>query len=487
MTAMSPTTRGEVFAQATAAYRAALGGGELVEFSLGPLDTTGVPTWTAARFAEGEPPAMGFGYGSSEEEAILSALGETMETHGAARALPTLPRTRGSYEALAGEGAVDPVSLVLPAGSSYAPGSELDWVPARRLRGGGQVLLPVEAVATEPGELGPEAPPPLFTPITNGLGAGDTLERALVHGLLELVQRDGNSVSQRALDTGVAIDLAGFADPAWARLTEELGLALIAKRCETDLGMANVVVVGCERDVDSVPFPLVVTAGGEAAHPSRARAIRKALLEFCSSRSRKALAFEDLEAVAPHLPERYLRWARTADPGKDEPRALQAMLEWTALDARALRERIADPVLAVRDIVSLSTLPDHDVDDDPATLLPWVLERLEGFDPLWVDLSPPGGEAYVTKVIVPGLEVETASYGRIGRRNLRRLLDRGSDLVGLGAPPAGAAPILLPDQDGPAWLHLERLRATVRDLYALYREPGRHATWAARERATHPR
>src|SRR3712207_7295222 len=40
----------------------------------------------------------------------------------------------------------------------------------------------------------------LVTPITNGLGAGDTLERAVLHGLLELVQRDGNTVSHRGLE-----------------------------------------------------------------------------------------------------------------------------------------------------------------------------------------------------------------------------------------------------------------------------------------------
>jgi len=475
---MSPTTRGARLPDAIAAYREALGGGELVEFPIASLDRTGIPVWTAARFAEDEPPAMGFGYGATDEEAILSTLGETIETHRAARTIPGLPRTRGSFRALAGEGAVDPVSLVLPAGSDYDADRELDWVPARRWRTGEEVLLPVEAVATEPRELGPGAPPPLFTPITNGLGAGDTLERAILHGLLELVQRDGNSVAQRALDTGVAIDLAGFEDPAWTRMTGPLGMDLVAKACPSDLGMANVVVVGCERDLGEVPFPLVVTAGGEAAHPSRERALRKALLEFCSSRARKALAFERLDAVAAHLPERYLAWALEVDPGKDEPRALQAMLDWTALDAHELRDRIADPVLAVRKTVPLSALPDHDLGEDPATLLPWVLERLAEFDPLWVDLSPPGGEARVTKVVVPGLEVETASYGRIGRRNLRRLLDRDSELVGLGTAPAGAAPILLPEGDPPAWLHLERLRATVRDLYALYREPGRHATSA---------
>jgi ribosomal protein S12 methylthiotransferase accessory factor len=85
----------------------------------------------------------------------------------------------------------------------------------------------------------------------------------------------------------------------------------------------------------------------------------------------------------------------------------------------------------------------------------------------------------VVKAIVPGLEVETASYARIGARNLRRLLRRDDDLVGTDNPPQGARPILLPESDreefGPApWLDVEEMERRVGRLYPLYREPSRH-------------
>ena len=75
--------------------------------------------------------------------------------------------------------------------------------------------------------------------------------------------------------------------------------------------------------------------------------------------------------------------------------------------------------------------------------------------------------------------------GRIGVRNLRRLLERGSDLVGVGAPPAGARPIRLTDRGedevgGRAWLDSAALKRAVGGLYPLYREPGRHAMALAR-------
>ena len=448
-----------------ASYRRALAGGELLLFPITALDRTGVPVWSATRLGADGAVANGIGYGATDAEAQCSALGEAAEAAAAAAAIPSLPRTRGSFAALADHGAIDPVSLCLEAGTELSAERELTWVPAVRWRTGEPVLLPEAAVATSPSQL---QDAPLFTPISNGLGAGDTLERAVLHGLLELVQRDGNSVCQRALDLGVAV--------VDAPVPAVDGIRPVVKACDADLGIANVIAVGAEADPATVRFPLCVTAGGEAAHPSRERAVRKAVLELCASRARKAFVFGPEALVASVAPERYLRYARRVSAAREEPRALAAMRAWLALDAAALLARIEDPVLRVLDRVPLSSLPDDAGPGDPAALLPRVLDRLAGFDVLWVDVSPPGGEIRAVKMIVPGLEVETVSYGRIGERNLARLLARESPLVGHGPAPPGAAAIHRAVGARPAWLHRERLDALVGDLYALYREPARHAT-----------
>ena len=59
-----------------------------------------------------------------------------------------------------------------------------------------------------------------------------------------------------------------------------------------------------------------------------------------------------------------------------------------------------------------------------------------GFDVL-VHLRPSDGDAVAAKVLVPGCEVETMSYGRIGERGVRRLRDRDDPLVAVGADPGG--------------------------------------------------
>ena len=122
-------------------------------------------------------------------------------------------------------------------------------------------------------------------------------------------------------------------------------------------------------------------------------------------------------------------------------------------------------------------------------MLRFTVTRLEqaGFEVLFVDLSPPGSGVHAVKMIVPGLEVETMSYRRIGERNLRRLLARQAAdanfprLVGIGDMPAGSLPIPLTDParqrlGGEAWLDHDRMAALMENLYVLYREPSRHVT-----------
>jgi hypothetical protein len=113
-----------------------------------------------------------------------------------------------------------------------------------------------------------------------------------------------------------------------------------------------------------------------------------------------------------------------------------------------------------------------------------MLDRLSAFDPLVAHVraaGPDGREIHVVKVVAPGMEVETLSYLRIGERVLRRLLDRGSPLVGLGTPDTvDRLPVVLDAAateriGGPAWLDRAEVDRTLGALYPLYREPTRHA------------
>ena len=471
------------------AYRAALPAGDVGEMDISPVDRTGVPV-VSTDFAGSQWRAAACGYGWEHEQARIGGYGELAEALVLRRELRgRIPRT-ASYAELRAErgasGVADPLTLVLPAGSDYGPDRPLHWLTAVRWRTGEEVLVPSEFCASETPDL-PAPPPgdPLITVVTNGSGAGDTAARAVAHGLLELLQRDGNAVCYRAMDQGLELELDDVRDSVNRALLArfaDVGIEVLPKLASTQFGLTNLYVVGADSD-DRHPTapPIALTACGEAVHRDREVALRKALLEYASSRARKLFAHGPLEAVRPFAPQEYWQREMAHPVAPQETRALEAMREWSELSAAELRALLEPTVLARCSSTAFSTLPTvaPGAFEEPEALLTDLLDRLADFDVLVVLAPTP--TAVTAKVIVPGLEVETMSYGRIGERGVAKLLAAGSPLVGIGPPPhPGAPPVPLTDDarerlGGPAWLDVAAVRDMVGELYPLYREPARHA------------
>ena len=500
---MTETTDPAPVALYRAAVAEATGGADAFEFALTPLDVTGVPVWTVGT-ALGHAVASGTGYGETDDRARTGAWGELAEDVFVG-GMAGLTVSEFSFRALdqTGEAAVDPLSLRLPLGTDYTPDTPRLWTRARRVspgqpRDGELVWMPAEEAAAHYADL-PAGYAPLYTPLTNGMGAGDTPARAVAHGLLELVQRDATSVGYRALDRGVVIDLRTVADASCLALIgqyEAAGVTLMAKLAETPLGVPVVYVVGRERDLGRLPHPLVLTGCGEGAHPDRTEALRKALLEFAASRARKLFVHGPLDLALSVAPEGYVRLVRSLDAGVEEGRSFEAVRAWAGLSAEAQLARLAGTWFRETATVPFGSLPTAAASTPEATLALLAGRAAEaGLDVFAVDLAPAGAAVSVVKVVVPGLEVETLTYGRIGPRNVRRLLERIAagdaivhpDLVGLGRPPAGAqaVPINAAGEaalGGPAWLNADLLAEALGPLYAMYREPPRHAVGLAAER-----
>ena len=486
---------------AAAAYVASMPPGRVELFALTPLDRTGVACWNViflpadGRPFKGETP-HGVGYGFTDAEAIIGTTGELAEAVHSASGFARLPRRQASFAALLGElgarGVADPLTLCLPAGSAVDHDTVLEWVPAQRWPSGETVLVPAEMAACATGDLDPGYTP-FTTPITNGLGAGPTLEFAIGHGIGELLQRDGNGLGFRAMDRGIVLDLGqGPADPRTRALLQrfaEAGIEVLPKFASDEFGVANLYVVGGEPDA-SAPFPLMLTACGEAASLDREHALRKALLEFASSRMRKAFSHAPLNRIAHVAPPGYVeRFRRYHTLAGEEGRSLQAMKAWCGSSAAELRQALSATVLSRHATRRFDELPawHGELAGEPA--VQELARRLAdaGLEILFLDFSPPHARGvHVVKVIVPGLEVETMSYHRIGERGVRKLLERGSPLAGMGVPPDGALPVrLTADAEarlgGPAWLDVAAIDRLVGGLYPLYREPLVHSAPIALE------
>jgi ribosomal protein S12 methylthiotransferase accessory factor len=487
--------------EAAVAYVESMPEGRVELFPLGGLDRTGIACWNAIFLNRdgtrwhGVAP-HGVGYGPDDAGAIIGTTGELAEAVHSATQIHRMERRTATTAALTAQlgarAVADPLTLCLPAGSPVDHDTPLEWVPARRWPSGETVWMPIDIAACSVGDLSPGYVP-FTTPITNGLGAGPTLEFAIGHGLCELLQRDGNGTGFRAMDRGIALDLGeGPQDPRTRSLLERLralGIDVIPKFASTEFGTANVYCVGAERAGVRAPFPIMVTAAGEAASLDREHALRKALYEFAAARVRKAFSHAPLAAIAHVAPPGYLeRFRQFHTLGGEESRSLREMMAWLSLDQAELKGLLADTVLSRRQTMAFDALPSW---DGPMAGEPLVQELAgrfarHGMEILYLDWSPPGTGVHVVKAVVPGLEVETMSYHRIGARGVRKLMERGSPLVGLGEPPPGAAPVRLPaDQaasfPAPPWLDVAEVDRIVGRLYPLYREPEVHSAPIALE------
>ena len=468
-------------------YRKQLPPGELQTFRIDPNDHLGIPVVDATFIPDHHHRRYnGVGYGATETQAQIGAFGELHEFMSVAEAFAAAPKQQASYRELSQtHSVIDPLTLVLPAGSAYTEDRMLNWTPVKRLSDDAEFWVPVEFVANVNADAA--YPNQLTTAITNGCGAGDTRNRAILHGLLELLQRDGNCDSFRALDRGQVLDQSGF-EPRTQALIQQLagrGLDVLPKLARVTCGCVSVYVVG--RDRSDETFPLCVTACGEAADPDFNKAIYKAVLECAASHSRKLFYHSSFERKGRIAPPGYVDTNRSLiNLDQEEPRALRAMVNWLDQDRETLYSHLKDTVFSEQTVVDPATLPSYAYDSIDAGLT-YVMDQLQqqNLEAYYFAATPADGLVQVTKVIVPGIEMELGSYHRLGYRGAQRLLARNDTLISREAGP-GKARVRLTTQhedmlDGPVWLDTTALDARIDPVYPLYREPSGHSAAYAYE------
>ena len=486
-------------------YRRFLEGNDLQIFDISSLDRIGIPIYLASLRADGGFINNGVGYGNTSTEALVGALGEMSETFHVHRALKSAPACEAiSYSEMVhhfgADQVIDPLTLCLSAGYAYHDKLPLRWVAVTRLGDSARCWAPREAVAFSGFSYdmhsshvvlqnnGESAK--LFPPITCGLGAGLTIEQALSHGVLELLQRDGNCTSFRAMDQGIDIELDVIeSEEIKATLSHlhSLGLRVRAKLASTEFELINLFVIAEPIDSSSTSeaFPLVATACGEAVHQNRERALSKALHEFISSRSRKTFMHGSIDNVRALAPAAYLQNnLEAAQPQLEEPKALTEMASWLTKSQAELFDLLRGTVFSSRETVKFSSLAstaDNRV-FNPKDRLDDLVGRLAAQDIhiYYFDGSPDGADGpAVIRAIAPGLEGETLSYWRIGARGAKRLLARQSGLVSQRYPQAQHIAISLRPAaqealGGPVYFKVPEWEKTLSGHYPLYREPSPH-------------
>lgn len=351
------------------------------------LDRLGIPVFSCIRpTAAGGAISVYNGKGATPIAARVSAIMEGIERCSAE--MYTDPVTTGRFSEISQmRSAVDPGDLILPGDAD--PDAPLPWVAGYDIIGEEEVLLPAHAVYHPL----PRAYHPLFRTNTNGIASGNTLEEAIFHGLMEVIERDAWSLVEATRYTGERI--VDIADPISSDIIDRFshaGVDLILRNITSDLGIPTCAAVA--DDTVLCDPSLLVT--GMGTHTTPEIAILRALTEVAQSRLTQIHGAREDTVVADM--RRQIGYERTK-----------------RLNGYWFREN-GD--------VSCSIIPTYE-SDDLLSDIRYVCDKLisSGYDRVIVsDLTRPDMGIPVVRVVVPGLEVYAMDQDRMGERckNARR-------------------------------------------------------------------
>lgn len=252
------------------------------------LDRVGIPVFSSIRpSAQTGAISIYSGKGSTETNARISAIMESFE-----RCLAEQPevstnlngieleteRTVDKYENLCESyPTLYPDTLLLPM--PFDPSTSVEWIMGDDIMNDVEVFVPENAV------FHPYAPlnsSQLFRSNTNGLASGNTIEEAVLHGLLEVIERDALSISEYTRDPGreIILDESDGTNYELKRKMEEAGITVKVWLLDSDVDI-HTVVVATDDIVLKDPALLVMGAG---SHLSPEIAVARALTEAAQSR-----------------------------------------------------------------------------------------------------------------------------------------------------------------------------------------------------------
>lgn len=252
------------------------------------LDRVGIPVFSAIRpSAAAGAISIYSGKGANETNARISAIMESFERCLAEQPeisinLPGIPldaeRTNDTYESLSESyPALYPGTLLLP--QPFTDSTSIEWVMGYDLMNDIEVFVPANAVFHP---YNPMDGNKLFRSNTNGLASGNTIEEAVLHGLLEVIERDALSIAEFTRNPGKEIILSESDGLNYElkRKMEETGIKVKVWLLDSDMDIPTV-VAALDDTVLKDPALLVMGAG---AHLSPEIAVTRALTEAAQSR-----------------------------------------------------------------------------------------------------------------------------------------------------------------------------------------------------------
>lgn len=350
------------------------------------LDRIGIPVFSAIRpSAESGAISVYNGKGLTKDEAKVSALMEGFERYSAEVRGFNIVR-KGVEEFMASHNAIDPMELILtPASAFHLLKQPVGWVKGYDLNGMEEIWVPASAVFHP---YISKLDLALFRTSTNGLASGNNHEEAVLHGLLEVIERDAWSLAEgrRKIQGDVVVPESGTVRKLVDMFTSK-GVEIHLKNLTSDLGVPTIAAAA---DDVVMQDPALLTMG-IGTHLNPEVAAIKALLEVAQSRLTQIHGAREDTVHAEH----------SRKLGYERMKRINKM--WLTENG---------PQVRLSDMPSLDT---EDVFDDLQVVRSQLNSRGLKYTVV-VDLTRKELGIPVVRVIVPGLEIFAIDEDRVGPR-----------------------------------------------------------------------
>lgn len=249
------------------------------------LDRIGIPVISVCR-PNSRSLAVYQGKGATVTAAKVSGLMESIERYHAEFIPP--PTQFASYAAMR-EAApvVESDELAVRNERHFREDMKRGWVQGLDVLNKSAIWVPHEIVHFATAEH--FSPDHYFASASTGLAAGNTLSEAILHGICEIIERDGSTLWRLRLpqtQNRSRIDLATIDDPLCKDLIaqiERAGAHVAVWNTTNEVRVASFICRIAESEgADPTPYELLDAAG---CHPARGVALARAILEAAQGRA----------------------------------------------------------------------------------------------------------------------------------------------------------------------------------------------------------
>jgi len=247
------------------------------------LDRLGLPVFTCWRIRPDQSKTWHTGKGFTAAQAQVSLTMEAIERYCSEYRDDYRSRlVIDSYENLKKKriAVLDPQALILPQFSQYAPDDVFHWVGGYDLIGREEILTPACAVY-HPFHLDDK---PLINTHTDGIASGNTMEEAVFHALMEVIERDAWSIAKFS---GDACDAIAIEDKPENQFLLDIvdkfnraNIEIVAKDITSDIGIPVIAAFSQDLEQESM-----IPIDGFGAHLDPKVAMARALTETATTRA----------------------------------------------------------------------------------------------------------------------------------------------------------------------------------------------------------